>query len=178
MSDYWCKANYFDASALVKLVADDQDEELGRERVSRYYWGHIASVYATPYCVTETFSAFKRKFLRRRITEDQYIKYTSEFRRIILGANLRIDDKVSILSPIVTQEAERLIKKYKIDFLDCFQIVTIMHGYFSKLGPNSKSILITADSDLASAARAEGARVWNCTTETAPPGILVEQMAS
>jgi predicted nucleic acid-binding protein len=167
-ADYWGKAHYLDASALVKLVADDLDEEPGRDAVRKYYWGHIHSVYATPYCVTETFSAFKRKFVQRRITEDQYIKYILDFRRLILGVNLRIDDKVPILSPVVSTEAERLIRKHKIDFLDCFQIVTILQGQFRVLGPNSQSILITADRDLAKAARAEGARVWECTTEPAP----------
>jgi hypothetical protein len=124
-------------------------------------------VYATSYCVTETFSAFKIKFLKHRVTQDQYVKYILEFRRVILGANLRIDD-VPILSAIVSAEAERLIKTHRIDFLDCFQIVTIMRGRFAALGPNSKSILITADRGLAKAAREEGAKVWECTTEPAP----------
>jgi predicted nucleic acid-binding protein len=163
----WGKTHYLDASALVKLVADDPEEALGRYAVRKYYSEHKDSVYATSYCVTETFSAFKTKFLRRRISEDQYIKYILEFRRLILGVNLRIDD-VPILSPIVSTEAERLIKKHKIDFLDSFQIVTILHGRFRVLGPNSQSILITADRDLAKAARGEGAKVWECTTEPAP----------
>jgi predicted nucleic acid-binding protein len=165
--DSWGKTHYLDASALVKLVADDPDEEPGRDAVRKYYSGHRDSVYATSYCVTETFSVFKRKFLQRRITEDQYIKYVLEFLRLILGVNLRIDE-VPILSPVVSTEAERLIKKHKVDFLDCFQIVTILRGRFRELGPNSQSVLITADRDLAKAARAEGARVWECTSEPAP----------
>ncbi len=164
---YWCKAHYLDASALVKLVADDRSEEPGRDVLRNYYWQHIASVYATSYCITEAFSAFKRKFLRGQITEDQYIKYVQTFIRQFLGANLR-QDEVPILWPVVFSEAERLIKKHKIDFLDCFQIVTIMHGQFHVLGPNSQSILITADRDLAKAARAEGAKVWECASEPAP----------
>lgn len=163
----WGKTHYLDASALVKLVANDPDEEPGRDAVRKYYSENRDSVHATSYCVTEAFSAFKIKFLRHRITEDEYIKYVLEFRRLFLGVNLRVED-VPILSQIVTTEAERLIKKYKIDFLDCFQIVTIMHGRFAVLGPNSQSILITADRDLAKAARAEGAKVWECTSEAAP----------
>lgn len=164
----WGRTHYFDASALVKLVADDPDEERGRDVVRGYYSGHRDSVYATSYCVTETLSAFKRKFLQHRITEEQYIRYVREFLRLVLGGNLRIDDEVSVLSPIVSTEAGRLIKKYKIDFLDCLQVVTVLHGKFSVLGPNSKSILITADEGLANAARAEGVNVWNCQNETAP----------
>jgi hypothetical protein len=76
---------------------------------------------------------------------------------------------VEILSPDVVSEASRLIQTYKIDFLDCFQIVTILRGEFRHLCAESKSILITADRGLAKAARAEGARVWECTSEPAPP---------
>jgi hypothetical protein len=42
---YWCKASYFDTSALVKLVSEDEPaEEPGREAVRKYYWSHIAGV--------------------------------------------------------------------------------------------------------------------------------------
>lgn len=164
---YSVRAHYLDASALVKLVADDPSEEPGRDCLRQYYRDHCGHQYATSYCVTEALSAFKMKFLRKQITEIQYIKYVHDFIRTIVGVNLRIDE-VSILSPIVLSETERLIRTYKLDFLDCFQIVTILHGQFHMLGPASKSILVTADRELAKAARAEGAKVWECTTEAAP----------
>ena len=165
--NYWCRASYFDASALVKLVADDPSEEQGRDTLRKYYWSHTASVYATPYCVSETFSVFKRMFVRAEINEERYIKYVQTFIRQFLGTNLR-QDQMSVLSPVVFSETERLVKAHKIDFVDCLQIVTIMHGQFHILGPNSQSILITADEGLAKAARFEGARVWNCRTEPSP----------
>ena len=167
---HWCKAHYLDTSALVRLVADDPSEEPGRDALRKYYWQHAASMYATSHCIAEAFSVFKRKFLRGHITEAQYIKYVQDFIRQIIGGNLRMDE-LPILSPVVFSEAERLITKHKIDFFDCFQIVTVMHGRFSVLGPNSQSILITADEGLANAARAEGARVWECRSEPAPDQI-------
>jgi predicted nucleic acid-binding protein len=163
----WGKTHYLDASVLVKLIADDPEDEPGRKAVREYYWQHTDSVYATSFSIAETFSAFKGKFRREQITESQYVKYVREFIRLTVGANLRIDE-VSIFSSVVVRDAERLIKTYQIDFLDCFQIVTIMHGKFSVLGPNSQSLLITADDGLAKAARAEGAKVWNCRNEPAP----------
>src|ERR1700729_3658078 len=123
----WSKAHYLDASELVKLVADDPDEEPGRDVLRKYYWQNPANMYATSYCFAEALSAFKTKFLRRKITEAQYIGYCRNFIRQTIGGNLR-KDEVSILSASVIDEAERLIKTYKIDFLDCFQIVTIMRG--------------------------------------------------
>ena len=159
------KAHYFDASTLVKLVADDPDEEPGRDALRQYYRNH-SNRYATSYCVTEALSAFKSTFLRKRIPEDQYIKYVQEFLWTVFGANLQIDE-ISILSPDVRTEAQRLIQTYKIDFLDCFQIVTVLRGRFRYMVAESQSILITADRGLAKAARAEGARVWECTSEPA-----------
>jgi len=169
MPAYSCKAHYLDASALVKLVADDPAEEPGRVALRKYYYEQ-PSRYATSYSVTEALSAFKRKFMRKEIGEDEYIKYVKDFISVVIGGSLRIDE-VDVLKPSVMREAERLIKKHKkhkIDFLDCFQIVTILRGKFHVLSSESKSILITADRDLANAARAEGARVWECTTEPAP----------
>ena len=166
ITSYAVKVHYLDASALVKLVADDPDEEPGRDVLRQYYREH-SSRYATSYCVTEAFSAFKLKFRRGKITEDQYIKYVKKFIDGVIGANLRIDE-VPILNPLVFTEAERLFQKYKIDFIDCFQIVTILTGQFRFLCSDSKSILITADRALATAARAEDARVWEVTTEPAP----------
>lgn len=166
MDSYACKAHYLDASALVKLVADDAAEEPGRDALRKYYRDH-ASRYATSYSITEAISVFKRMFLDRRIDQAAYIRYVKDFMNGVIGCNLEIDE-VDILNPIVMNEAERLIRKHGIDFLDCFQIVTILHGKYHVLGLDSKSILITADKDLAKAARAEGARVWECTSEPAP----------
>jgi hypothetical protein len=49
---YSVKAHYLDASALVKLVADDSDEEPGRDVLRKYYHEH-SNRYATSYCITE-----------------------------------------------------------------------------------------------------------------------------
>jgi predicted nucleic acid-binding protein len=165
--NYCCKPHYFDASALVKLVADDFDELLGRDALRKYYWQHTASVYSTSYCIAETFSAFKRKLARGLITQSRYCEYLHDFRIKILGCNLR-QDEMPILSPVVAAETDRLIRTYNLDFIDSFQIVTLRHGRYRVLGPNSRSILITADRALAKAARAEGAKVWECTSEPAP----------
>ena len=161
------KAHYFDASALVKLVANDEDEEPGRAELRDYYDAET-NHFATSYCVTEALSAFKSKFIRHRINQDEYINYVDTFIRTVIGANLKIDE-VPILSVAVTDEAKRLVKAYKIDFLDAFQIVTVLNGRHRHGAGESKSILITADRSLARAARDEGARVWECTSEDAPP---------
>ena len=168
MSGYWCKAHYLDASALVMLVDDSARESKGRDALRKYYNEHT-SMYSNCYCLGEAFGVFKRKYLRQEITEDQYTKYVQDLIDHTVGWKLQIDE-VDILLPIVSSETERLIRKWKdrIDFLDCFQIVTVLHGRNRVLVGESKSILITADNHLAEAARAEGARVWECRIEPAP----------
>jgi hypothetical protein len=65
-------------------------------------------------------------------------------------------------------EAERFMRAYAIDFIDAIQVVTVLHGRFAALVEGSRSLFITADRDLARAARDLGGRVWECTTENAP----------
>jgi predicted nucleic acid-binding protein len=164
------RASYLDASALVKLVADDVDELPGRDAVRAYYWPHAANVYATSYSIAEALSAFKLKYVRGRIVRDEYKHYVREFLKLTIGLNLRIDE-VQILSPVVRNESERLIDLYDIDFLDCFQLVTIMHGQYRVMVGRSKSLLITADKKLAEVARKENVDAWYCVDEPAPPNL-------
>lgn len=155
---------YLDASVLVKLVADDSSEEPGRDVVRELY-NDQTNFMTTSYCLSEAISVFKVKYLyRKQIGEHEYIKYINNFVKNIVGGKLEIDE-MPLLSPIVLIEAEKLIKKYKIDFIDSIQIVTILHGKYFHLCGDSKSLLITADEGLAKAARAEGARVWHCIDE-------------
>jgi predicted nucleic acid-binding protein len=165
---YSCKVHYLDASALVKLVDDSPGESKGRDALRKYYNDHT-SVYSTSYCLAEAFGAFKRKFLNNETTQDQYVKHVQDLIHRTVGRKLQIDE-VNILLPIVSSEAQRLISKWgdKTDFLDCFQIVTVLHGRYSVLVEESQSLLVTADKNLAKIARAEGARVWECGSEPPP----------
>jgi predicted nucleic acid-binding protein len=158
MEGYAVKAHYLDASALVKLVADDPDDEPGRTVIREYYQKH-SSFMTTSHCVSEALSIFKVKFLyRKQIAQDDYVSCIRTFVKNIVGGKLEVDE-MPILSPKLLSEAEVLIKKHNLDFIDCVQVVTILHGKYSVLSGDSKSVLITADKGLAKAARAEGARV-------------------
>jgi predicted nucleic acid-binding protein len=165
MDHHSVRVHYFDASALVKLVAEDVDEKPGRD-VLREYFRNCASRYTTSFCIAEAFGAFKRKFQRKKISLEQYIDYVRNLIREIVN-HFKVDE-VPILSHDVVAKAEDLVAKYKIDFIDCCQIVTLTQGEFSFLVGPSQSILITADHALAVAARAEKAKVWECTSESAP----------
>ena len=60
------------------------------------------------------------------------------------------------------------MQAHGLDFIDSIQIVTLLKGTYSGLVGTSQSLFITADRALAVAARKEGARVWDCTSEAAP----------
>lgn len=167
MDYYAVKVHYFDASALVKLVADDPDETPGREILRKYHREHAHPGYTVSFCVAAALGALKLKFLRKKISEVEYLKYVKGLLRVV-GNTFQIDE-LEVLLPVVSKEFERLVGKYKLDFVDCFQIATIKHGKHRIFVGPSQSILITADRDLAKAARSEGMRVWECSSENPPP---------
>jgi predicted nucleic acid-binding protein len=160
------RVHYLDASVLVKIVADDGDEAPGRD-VFRQYYRSNGHMYTSSFCVAECFSAFKGKFLRKKISLDQYLHYIHDFYRLGVGHKLQLDD-LELLAPQFRSEAERLITVHGIDFVDAVQIVTLMKGRYQHMVERSQSILITADQALAKAARAERACVWECTREPTP----------
>lgn len=63
---------------------------------------------------------------------------------------------------------QALAKKHSLDLSDALHLDTILRGKYAHLGPNSASVLITADAGLAAAAKAEVVRVWNCIKEPEP----------
>jgi predicted nucleic acid-binding protein len=133
--DYYAvKVHYFDASALVKLVADDVDDEPGRDVLRKYHRAHAHPGYTTSFCIAEAFGALKSKFLRHKISQAEYLKFVKDLIRET-GNTFKVDE----LPP----------------------------GRF-RIFDGPSTILITADRALAKAAREEGAKVWDCTSEPAP----------
>jgi predicted nucleic acid-binding protein len=162
------KNHYLDASALVKLVADDADDHPGRELLRRYFDAHTqAFMHTTSYCFVEAISVLKRKLLQKKI---DWPTYRTCIQKLLLYRENRLQiDEVDAFQFL--GEANLLMTKYekeKLDFVDCFQILTLRNGRFSIFVGPSSPILITADRALAAAARAEGGTVWECTSEPVP----------
>jgi len=68
----------------------------------------------------------------------------------------------------VFAEARGMAERSTLDLSDVFQILSVKRGYFSVLGNDSATVLVTADKELAVVSRAEGLRVWHVGRE-APP---------
>jgi predicted nucleic acid-binding protein len=156
---------YWDASALVKVVATDADEVTNQAEVRAQFHDN-ANQNATSYCLAEALSAFKSKWLRKRITHDEYLHDVREFFRLVVPHLIEV--AVPLAGPIQTN-AERYMREHRLDFIDAVQLATVLYGRESIFVAGSKTLFITADHALALAAHQEGARVWECTRPF-PPG--------
>ena len=160
----YIKASHLDASAAVKLVL----QERGSEQL-RSYFASPANFYITSVCLAEALGVFKRKRLRDEISEKQYLT-TCHLLLGYLRNPPRIHmDEIELSSVDIFAKAEEIARRHQLDLSDSLQLVSVKHGRSSSCVPGFKTLFITADRALASAAKAEGLRVWNCEEEAAPP---------
>lgn len=158
----WAKVSYLDASALVKLVVDEGDHEAVRR-----HFQSMSNFAATSICLAEALGVIKAKWAHSRISEEQYFSATRTLVINACGGRIEVDD-INLFTPQSLDSVEALAKKHALDLSDALQLATIKQGTYAHLGPNSASVLITADARLAQAADAEGIRSWNCIREDAP----------
>jgi predicted nucleic acid-binding protein len=149
------RCHYWDASAVVKIVADDVAEVPGRDSVRAFFFEHGLH-YATSYTLAEALNVFKLKWLRHDISVEQYFRDVREFFRLVVSSTE--EDHVPI-SVQILEHAERIMAEHELDFVDALQLVTVLRGKFSVLVGDSASLFVTADHDLAVAARKLGAQV-------------------
>jgi predicted nucleic acid-binding protein len=115
----------------------------------------------------EALGVLKGKWTHGRLTQDEYHVATQKL--VLEAASKRIEiDDVGLFSLKGLKAVQALAQKHSLDLSDSLQLETILRGKYSHMGPNSASVLVTADSGLATAARVEGIRVWNCVSEPAP----------
>ena len=158
----WVKTRYLDASALVKIVIDEGDCQPLRE-----FFNSNTNFCATSFCLAEAIGVLKGKWDRKAIKTDDYFAAARSLIIDCWGKRIELND-VGLINPSVHDQVEQMAMKHGLDLSDALQLTTIKTGTYSHLGPNSASVLITADGQLASAAKAEGIRVWNCIADPAP----------
>lgn len=151
------RPNYFDASAMVKLVV----EEDFSDRVRSYAFAPSQSWrLCTSYCLVEAMNVLKAKANREELSNRGYIAGSRRLVRLVKTETVRLV-QTNFLFLDSFAEAERLVRSYAIDFLDAFQIISISTSW-SYLAPPSRPLLITADCKLAEAAEQEGIQAWFC----------------
>jgi len=159
------RTHYLDASAIVKLLVDEDGSD-----ALRAYFGRHSVFYATSICFAETLGVLKAKVLREQLDEEQYLSACEELMAHLRGHTLEIDD-VGISQRGTFDEVERLAKKHSLDISDAYQLVTLSCGGLSRLKTGLQPILVTADAALAAAAKSEGLRSWNCLRESEPQSV-------
>ncbi|MFI0377351.1 MAG: type II toxin-antitoxin system VapC family toxin [Candidatus Thiodiazotropha sp.] len=156
------RTHYLDTSALVKIFIDEE----GSDVLKKYFNDHSV-FHTTSLCFAETLGVLKAKYSRKNITEEVYLSASEELCIYAFNDTIQIDD-ISITEPNAYRKSKQLSKKYGIDLVDCFQIYTLLNGALSVLTGDSEPIIITADKDLAKAAKKEGLRAWDILNEASP----------
>jgi predicted nucleic acid-binding protein len=136
----------------------------------RSYFDKETNFYATSLCFAEALGVLKRHY-REKISEEPYLAACDELLAHAAGGRIELED-IEINDRTVFIEVEALVRKYRIDVSDAFQIFSVRKNYFSRFGSDSKPILITADEKLAAAALNEGIRVWDCVNEPEPSELF------
>lgn len=147
--------NYLDASAAVRLVLD----EPGSGNLREYFDGNVG-FHITSLCLGEALGVLKRKTSKKDYFDKCYVLLA-----YVRGKPWKINvDEIDLSSSDVFAKAEEIAGRYKhkIDLSDSLQLVIMKQKF-------SKPLLITADRELASAAKKEGVLVWNCELEAVPP---------
>jgi predicted nucleic acid-binding protein len=157
------RANFFDASALVKLYISESGTEIVRP-----YFDRETTKYTTPFCFYEALNVLKVKWLyRKEITRDEYLQASFHLLAWYGAASDGIND-LDFTSTATFSDTKRLVEKTSLDLSDAFQILSVKFGYFSRLIGDSKTVLVTGDKNLALAARAEGLCAWYFIEEPEP----------
>jgi predicted nucleic acid-binding protein len=118
-------------------------------------------------CMAEALGVFKRKMLRSELSRDRYFASCYLLLNYV-GNRIHIDD-LEISDQAIFLKASALARQYGVDLSDALQLVSVKEGKFRNYVQESKTVFATADRSLASAARAENLRVWDCEREATPP---------
>jgi predicted nucleic acid-binding protein len=156
------RTHYLDASAIVKFFVEEEGSVALRSYLSQH-----ATWVTTSLCFAETLGVLKAKQVHGHITREQYLAACEDLMAHMRGQTITIEE-VPFTERAVFDELEVLCQKYALDLSDACQLFTLRSGQLSRLEDDSRPILVTADKELAMAAKNEGLRAWNCMYEPAP----------
>lgn len=104
------RADFFDASALVKIYSDEPSSD-----VVRQYFNARATKYTTPFCFYEAMNVLKGKWKHKnQLSLDQYID--AAFRLTVwYGASSSWIDDLDFADPLTFSSARTLAKRSELD---------------------------------------------------------------
>ncbi len=145
------RTHLLDASALVKLFINEDGSDTLKE-----YFNSRSVFWTTSLCFAEVLGVLKRKYVSNKedLTEEEYLAASEDMVAHIRNGTISVEE-VDITKLEIFNEVEKIVEKYSIDLADAFQIVSLKKGFPSSLSGDSKTILITADKDLAESSESE-----------------------
>lgn len=156
-------ADFFDASALVKVYTDEPMSD-----VVQAYFYRSGTKYTTPFCFYEALNVLKGKWrYQAQLTQTQYLEAAFRLTAWYGAATEKIED-LDFSNPLTFSQARELAERTSLDLSDAFQLLSVKQGFFSVLINDSATVLVTADKQLAAAARTECIRVWNAMEDPPP----------
>lgn len=162
----WSVPHYIDASVAVKLLVPENYSEQLRDYLINNWSYHF---HITEFAFYETLSVLKQKLLKKEIDMKKYHTAIAKLTGYLEEGLLNIDTEFRMDNFKVILEVGELVNKYSLDYSDALQIYTVLKGKWNVSCYECKTVFITADSELAEAARHEGLRVWNPLEEATPP---------
>lgn len=164
MNSIAIRADFFDASALVKVYCN----EPGSDAVRQYFYDR-ATKYTTPFCFYEAMNILKGKWkFKKQLTTGQYFEAAHNLTSWFGASSSKIND-LDFTNPLTFFDAKNIAARNGLDLSDAFQILSIKSGYFSLLVNDSATMLVTTDKELSDAARNEGIKkIWNVLLEPIP----------
>jgi predicted nucleic acid-binding protein len=164
MNSRAARADFFDASALAKVFADEPHSEIVRE-----YFGARPTKYTTPFCFYEALNVLKGKWKHKgQLTKSQYLDSALRLTAWYGASSARVKD-LNFTESTTFAKARAIAERTGLDLSDAFQILSVKSGYFAVLVNESSTVLVTADKELALAARSEGLTTWSVLEEPPPP---------
>jgi predicted nucleic acid-binding protein len=171
------KFKYLDASALVKLYI--YKNEKGSQRLREFFYTGT-NFFTTWLCLAEALGVLKSKWSGQQSkaidTKIETEEYLNVMCSLLIEWRTRIEfDDIKSVDPSIPLKVRRIAEKYKLDYSDALQLWAIKNGINSHALVISEQniidsalFLITSDKGLATAAKSEGIKVWNCEDEPAP----------
>jgi len=157
-------AYFLDASVMLKLVKNEAGSDRMREICGRETW-----IRTTWICVAETYGVLKKKFK----DPNEYLKRLHDFQDW-LDRSIEIEKQVERRHVESFHEAESLMKRWRFDFSDAMQLVTLKEGIYAELNRSkSAPVLVTSDKKMINAAKDQGIKFWNPAKTDPPPKTKV-----
>ena len=167
---HWTRYFFLDASAIVKLLAN----EVGSENLLKTF-NRGELFRSTWLSVAEAYGVLKRKWLKKEIEDSGYLNRMYLLNSYLRGKRIKlVEGSLDDINDFT--EAEDLFKKYSrgsknesIDLSDALQLVAMKKEFFPSMVGKSALVFVTTDGKLEKAAINEGIKVWNCIHKSDPP---------